>query len=457
LYSLAETCCPPPLRPLLNRVKSSPIGKRLVYNGFWVTLGTALGKGSAMLATVGLAHVLGREKLGEYNILMSSSMLLTFLAESGLSVTMTKFVPEFLVSDKEKVGRIIGMCYAFSLSVGMLIALFIFAMSSLLCEHVLKAPHLTGLMQFGGILLFLATLSSVQAGLLRGFQDFRGLASTETLLGIMKFLLVVFGAWLDGLRGAMIGYGTALVLGCIVGRWFIGHNTRKHGVHCDFRNAAKELPLVCRFSLPLAYGTALVVIVFWICDVLLVRYVGFSELAIYHAAWQIFMIIITLSTLGVHVFLPLLSETRAKKKRPLFNQILITFFCFNVGLTFAVCLPLLVCPSWFMGTIYGREFFDGGIVLTVLCIAAVLTAVEKVIMIFLIAEEQMWVYTIQRTIWACCYIGGAFTLLRCYELGALGIALAYLFALAVGLFITAVYAWRFSRRMHAACHQNMKQ
>lgn len=440
LPSLGRKICPKPLLTLLDRVGNSPVARKLASGGFWLVSGTVIGKGIAFLTGIVLVRILGREGFGEYGMLMSTSLLFLALADFGLGATMSKYVPELLVKDKDRAGRIIGLSYVFSLTIGVLISLFFFMTAPWFCEKILHAPKLSGLMQFSGLLLILSAFSLIQTGLLRGFQDFYHIAVSDILGGCFKFGLAVFGAWLDGLRGIMIAWGIALLLICIVNSLFIRINTRKHQVRWTFKNLRQELPILYHFSFPLLYFSLTSPIVFWICDTILTSRDGFSELALYTSARQIYLAIRIFAAVNNQVFLPLLSETKAKGNNVKYGKILKFYFVTNIFVSTMLALSVFVAAPQIMQLLYGPGFQEGGNGLMLLCLVAIILAMEDVVMVYLMTHDKAKIFLVQTTLWAVVYLSLAWVMVVNYHLGAFGVTLTYLISMVVRVSFTTLYA-----------------
>lgn len=444
--SLGKKFCPKPLLPVFERIEQSPIARKLAGGGFWLLSGTVVGKGIAFLISIVLVRVLGREGFGEYVMLMSTSLLFLALADFGMGTTMSKYVPELLVKDKDRAGRIIGLSYVFPMTIGVSISFFFFMAAPWFCGNILHAPQLSSLMRFSGLLLILMAFALIQAGLLRGFQDFYHVAVSDVIGGFLKFCLVVLGACLDGLRGAMIGWGAALLLICFINGFFIRRNARKFQVRCTFRNLKSELPVLYRFSFPLLYYSLVLTVVFWISDAVLASYEGFSELALYTSARQIFLIIRLFGVLSGQVFLPLLSETRAKGDAAKCGKIIKIHFVTNMTVTILLALPVLAGAPYVMQLLYGPGFQDGGYGLMLFCLTAIVLSVEDVAMVYLITRDRAGIFLVQTSLWAVVHLGLAWVMIANYHLGAFGIALTYLIAVIVRVSFTAIYACHVARQ-----------
>jgi O-antigen/teichoic acid export membrane protein len=204
----------------LNRVQQSPIGKRIVSGTFWSLFGAVIARGCSFISMVLIARNFGQEIFGEYGFIRSNIDSFSVFAVFGIGVTTTKYLSELLTTDKERAGRIVAMSYLFCLFSGIVIALLFFFIAPWICTKINSGQHLILPMRLGAILLFLSTLSSAQFGVMSGFQDFRNIARTNTITGIMSIPLLLGGGFLYGLIGIIIGFMILLFCNILCNSFF---------------------------------------------------------------------------------------------------------------------------------------------------------------------------------------------------------------------------------------------
>ncbi|MDR2171543.1 MAG: oligosaccharide flippase family protein, partial [Planctomycetaceae bacterium] len=264
LSTLADRYCPLMCRPILSRVQQSPIGKRLASGVFYLAFASVVTKGIGLISTILIVRILGRESYGEYGMLLSTSTLLVTIADFGLSFSVTKFIPELLVKDRERVGKIIALNYLSILVFSIFFAFILCIVSPWFCAYLLAAPQLTGMMRLATLMIVLASFAMIQKGILRGFQNFNGLALSEILASIVKMVFLVLGSYYDGLRGAMFGYGLGLLCENLLSSYFIHGNVKKYQIKYSFRKSHQELPILYKFSMPILFTSVISTITYWL-------------------------------------------------------------------------------------------------------------------------------------------------------------------------------------------------
>ncbi len=196
---------PSSLRDLWQRISNSPLGYRLAHGAFWAFAGTLFSRGLNLAAILLVARMLGKEGFVEFGIIQNTVNMFQTFAGLGLGWAATKFVAEYRTSDPAKAGRIIALSNLSALGTGVFMALLLYMLGPWLAYRTLAAPHLGGMLQVSALMLFLSTLTSTQNGAMAGMEAFRTIALISLISGIMAFPLIIGGAYVLGLEGAVWG------------------------------------------------------------------------------------------------------------------------------------------------------------------------------------------------------------------------------------------------------------
>jgi len=176
LKKIAYKYSPAAAHPFLTRIEASDIGSRLARGVFWSMAGAVISRGLMLCATVLVARMLGKTGFGELGMIRSTVGMFGIFAGFGLGLTATKLVAEFRSSDPSRAGRIISFSWKVAMLTGGLMALGLFVVATWLAEHTINAPHLTGVLRIGGLILFINALNGAQTGALAGFEAFKTIA-----------------------------------------------------------------------------------------------------------------------------------------------------------------------------------------------------------------------------------------------------------------------------------------
>ena len=422
LSSIADALCPTSLRPLLNRLEQSPLGKRIVSGTFWLVVGSGAAKAFGFLALLLTARILESKAFGEFELVRSTANMFLVFAMFGMGTTATKYVAEYLATDKERVGRIISLSYLFTTVVGGFISLLFYLFTPLLCEHVVQTPHLVREMQFGAVVLFLAAFLTNQMWMIGGFQDFRGMAWAELIAGFFKIPLYVGGAYFWGLKGVIVTFGLSLIVNIVLNVWIIGLNKRQYGIRNSYNSVLGELPVLWKFSLPSTLAGIITMPALWICGVLLIRHYDgdTTEFGVYTAALQIQLLLMYCPAMLVKVMLPMMCEAYGQKNWNRFRKLIVTNGVANIGTTVLISLPFCLFSGTVMG-FYGSGFTSGGNILIVFCLAAVTAGPDLVLTQVLTSQGRMWSVFGLNVIWVTALLT---TTILFLSLGYGGVALA---------------------------------
>lgn len=407
----------------------------MVWNG----LAEALARGLPVLGLILAARILGRAAFGEFGIAYSTAMMLQVFAVAGLGTTATTFVARWRMTDPERAGRVIVLCYGFSFLSGGLFLLGLAVGAERIAGTLLAAPELASELYIAGFLMFAVTLTAVQTGMLIGFQAYRDMAAANLVGGAASALLVAFGAHLAGVTGALWGLTCAQAIQALASAAVLQRAMRRDGVSPRFRLSPGELALLWRFSLPALLTVALWTVPTWTASVLLVRQPnGMGEMGLLAAANQWFSALMFVPGVLTQVLLPIYSERIGGDRQSEAGRLAIRSAHAVLLSMILLVVPMMLASPWIAG-LYGDEFRSGALVFAVLFLTTAIAAPWGALGNYLAAEERMWTRFSINVVWAVVLIVGALLLI---ERGALGVALATLFAYAVRTALTYAHLRR---------------
>ena len=251
------TCCPRILRTYLYRIEASEVGYRLVRGAFWSFVGAAISRGMMLMATIVVARLLGREIFGELGIIQSTIGMFAVFAGFGMGLTSTKHIAEFRKTDPERAGRVMMLTGVVALVVSTLMALVLAVLSPWLALRTLDAPHLAETLRIASLILLITAVNGAQTGVLAGFEAFKTIARVNFFVGICSFPLMVGGALLGGLNGAVWGIVACQAVNWGLNHWAIRCEARRADVPFSFSGCAGEMRVLWSFSLPMVLAGAL--------------------------------------------------------------------------------------------------------------------------------------------------------------------------------------------------------
>mgnify|MGYP000861028187 CR=1 FL=1 len=421
IRKIADTCCPYFLRPLFNRIENSPLGLRLARGMFWSMAGAAISRGLMLIASIVVARLLGKSGFGELGMIQTTVGMFGVFAGFGLGMTATKYIAEYRQTDPERAGRIIGLSGLVAMATGGLMALGLLVFAPWIAEHTINAPHLTGVLRIGGLILFISALNGAQTGALSGFEAFKTIAYVNLFVGLISFPILVLGTYLGGLTGAIWALAINLCFNWLFNHLALRKEARRFNVPFTLRKCGREMPIIWKFSLPAVLASSLVGPVNWLCATFLVNQPdGYGEMGIFNAANQWYAMLMFLPGLLGGVVLPVLSERLGQKDK---NQSMKTMF-FSIKANALFVMPLVALAgiaSPYIMSLYGAGFRDGWPTLVVVLLTAGLLAVQTPVGQIIAASGKMWLGFVMNMGWALVFIVSTLLLV---DKGSLGLATA---------------------------------
>lgn len=429
------------LKPFVARVLDSPLGYRLARGAFWSFLGTVISQGCGFAATVLVARMLGKEGFGELGVIQNTVGMFGVFAGFGLGVTATKHVAEFRLEDPAKAGRIMALCALFAVGSGGLIALALALLAPWLAANTLAAPHLAELLQIGALLLLFNALNGTQTGALSGLEAFKTIAIVNLWSGLSRFPLMVGGAYLAGVIGAVWGLVVSTGINWLLNHLALRRESRQAGVPFGvFQGCAQEWNVLYGFSLPALLSSAMVTPVQWGGMAMLVNQPGgYAEMGIFSAVLLFKGVMLFLgATMNAPLLAMVAHEQASSKSRLSRVNMLLTW---SLGVFMA--LPLLSFPE-LVPLIYGQEFAGKtatdtyALIVLVTCVIAYKQGLARV----LIANNLLWWGFFSNLIWGALLLISAYLLV---EWGAVGLAAAYAIAYVFNTIV--VLPWYLTMRL----------
>lgn len=391
----------------------------------WNVTGAILNNGANFLTNIAIANLLGREIFGQYGMIQSTLMTFVGIAQAAGGITATKYVAEFRSNNKERAGRILGLCSATTLVTGALATLLILLSAPWLATTTLKASFLTRPLQIASAVVFFTVVNAYQMGALAGLESYREWAVASGLLGPIQLAICSWSAWRWGLQGAVVG-----LLATAAARWWILHLALKREANrqcivLSFSGLWRERSILFRFALPAGIGSLSAAPAIWLANTFLAQQpAGYSQLALFSAALNLKNVVMFLPLLLNNVGMSLLNHHRGENderryQKVFWTNVLLTGSAAVVGAGIVGILgrPLL--------RLYGKTFPEGQHVLSLLLLVAVIEAVAMAFFQIIYSEEKMWL-----SLLGIMFPRDISLVLIAYELvplyGALGLGLAYM-------------------------------
>jgi O-antigen/teichoic acid export membrane protein len=386
-------------------------------------------QGLALLGSVVVARLLGREEFGRFDVVNGTVLMLGVFAGMGFGLTATKFVAQCRTSDPERAGRILGLSLAFTAVGGGVAALLLVLFARPLADQVLNAPALELPLKLAAALLFFTALGGMLNGALAGFEAFRAVAGVNVLRGALIFPLMLACAWQWGLPGAVLAQTLTSLAWCAAAGAALNRHRRPYGIRVQCRGLRVELPVLWSYSFPALLGGVLVTPFLWLASALLAnRPGGYSDLGLLGAANQWRNVLMLLPTIFTNVTLPIIASGLETEGSPDTERVMEI----SQGLAILSVVPAVVALVFGSDLIlrcYGRDF-TGGVPLFALMTAGVgIAGIGNAGNAAIQAHGRMWMAVLMNLSWSAVYMAVVAALVGPW--GGLALASGFLAAYAV--------------------------
>lgn len=422
---------------LLSYFQGEGLRARFQRGISWNVGGAVITHGANFVTNVVIANILGREVFGQYSIVQSTLLAFGGIAQAAGGITATRYVAEFRSRDKEKVGRVLALCFATTVITGTIATLVVLALSPWLANTVLKSPFLARPLRLAAAVVVLTVVNAYQVGAIAGLESYRSFAFASAIQGPLQLAICALSAWLWGLEGAVLGLAATAFARCLIFYLTLKKEAEKQQIIPRVLGFWKERPILMQYVLPAALSGLTAGPALWFGNTVLVRSShGYSQMAIFSAALNLRSVVMFLPILLNNVGFSLLNNHKGERDHARYRRI----FWANLGAIFLAVLCGALCVALagpYLLRLYGRNFSDGYPVLLILLFSAVVEASSMAFYVIVQSQDKMWI-----SFWGIvlprdfALATAAFYLASGY--GAIGLAFAYVLSAAVAASATLI-------------------
>jgi len=352
--------------------------------------GAILNNGANFLTNIAIANLLGREIFGQYGMIQSTLSTFVGVAYAAGGITATKYIAEFRSSDKERAGRVLGLCSATTMVTGTIATLLVLFSAPWLASTTLKAPFLAKSLQIAAAIIFFTVTNAYQMGALAGLESYREWAIANGLQGPIQLGICTLAAWKWGLQGAVVGLLTTSAVRWLILQLALKKEAIKQGIFIRYKGLWQERSILLGFALPAAISSLSAAPAIWLGNTFLVRQSGgYSQLALFSAALNLKNVVMFLPLLLNNVGMSLLNNQRGENNRLRYRKV----FWTNVLMTAASAIGGAV----FIGIsgshllrLFGKSFPEAFPTLVILLCCAIVESVAMAVYLIISSEEKMW-------------------------------------------------------------------
>lgn len=422
-----------------EQIKDRILTSKLFKDSFWAVLGSGIGNFLLLIAGIIIARKLGKDLYGEYGMVKTTMFQISNFAALGLGYTSTKFIAEYIARDKRFLRSIGQASLKISLLSSLILCALLFLFSDFISNNI-GEPQLSEPFKYLGVIIVFRTIGTSAGGILAGFKNFKFLALSNILSGIIMLFLGALLVFLYGLVGSLIALLTSQAVFCLINLKGVFIHFKQ--VQSNRRSFDKEL---FRYTFPVALQELTWFLSVWGASLILTKFSSLGELGLWSAASQWNAIVIFLPSVLVNVVISYLSGHLgdAQSHRKLVNRmLLINFMC--VLLPF-ICVFLL---SDIISSFYGSSFEGLGNVLNAIVFSTIFYVLSKVYESELISTGHNWSLFILRSCRDICILAALY-FSSLMTIGTSALVFAYIYIAAYAIYLIVIYCYYNSLIKHA--------
>jgi O-antigen/teichoic acid export membrane protein len=354
----------------------------------WSLAGALFARTLSLAATVGASRSLGTDLFGRFGFVHNTVSVFALVLGSAIAITATKRVADYAKTDHARASSEAYLNVLIGGLLGTVSALALFATAGFLAATTLGDPTLAPLLRLSSPLVVFSTVSTIVTGVLAGFERFRSLTVLSAVRGMVLLPLLIIGARVGSLPGALVGATLAEAAAAVVSCAYMRRV-------CGGRSAVRsrrggDLRGVWRVAVPAIVGTIVTQLSGWTTNAILVtRLDGYAQLGLFMAADRWRQLLLFVPSCTAPVVLPLLTSLRAtcdeRGYRTVFNITITT----NAAIVAAGALALLPLSRDEM-RFFGPEYAAGSNVLRLLVIGTIPVVLNTALGQVLVSLDRMW-------------------------------------------------------------------
>lgn len=375
---------------LTDSTASRSLRERFESGAKWNLASAILSHAANFLTNVLIARLLGRETFGKFGIVQSTMFTSAGIALVATGITATQYVAQHRLTNKAKVGRVLGLCSTVTLVTGLIATLMIWFSAPWLADRALQSPQLTGDLRIAAAFIFFSVINGYQTGALSGLESFKSLAIASGLQGIFQLSVCCAGAWKWGLEGALFG-----LLATAVIRWAIFHillrrDAAERGIAVLYSGIWQERSILTGFAIPAAICGMSAAPAIWFGNALLTRQRnGYSQMALFAAVFSFKSVTVFLPWVLNNVGMSILNSQKgigdiSGYRRIFWTNAAATASCAVFGALF------VAGTGHYLLRIYGKSFSDAYPTLLILMASAVIETIGNAAFQIVQSREKMW-------------------------------------------------------------------
>jgi len=332
-----------------RHLPTNSLRRGLAVGASWSLAGAVGSRGFVLVSNIVLARLLGKSMFGMFGIVLMTVVVFCQFASFGVSLTATKHLAELKETDPKRAGVVLSLVLLTGAFSVVLFGGGLLLVADWLASDVYNVDALTVPLMLGSGVLIANFATLMFQGALAGFEDFRTIAHSNVVQGILQLSLTVPLAYKFGIEGAVVGLAmawAASAVWCIV---MILRHCKRTGVRLGLRGVWGERRILWRYSVPsmltgMATGPAMIVgrsTMSGLPD-------GTAGLGGFQAAGNWRNVVLFIPRAVRRVTLPMLSRFKGADDPRRYLRALLANVALNGGVALVVSVPLILLSPFIM-------------------------------------------------------------------------------------------------------------
>jgi len=366
--------------------------KKIFKSSFWVLLGNSLGRLTILLTNIFAARLLTQDIFGQFTTLRTTVSMIVNIINGALGTVSIKKISESRARKNEQLPLLIVSAFIINIILIILVIIFIFLFSGwIIKSFFLGTPNFKEALYIGIFLLLGSSLSILAQGMIIGFEEFKKFAIICFIAPIISLPVIIYLIKFFGLYGAIWGVSIFYIfdfsLKFLLIYSFIKNLSFKGSITKIYNSSKGILSL----SLPLFLSIILNSWAFWYSKIVIIQDSGgFSDIAVFDAAFQWLTIIMILTGATTSVALPMLSNAFGKNDHKRLTKI----FYFNLGTNGIISIiiaGIFILFSKNIMLLYGSQYIKGTNILITLSLTAILFSISSLYNKYMVTYNKVWI------------------------------------------------------------------
>lgn len=431
----------------MTDTETRSISGRIWRGTAWTSGANILARIGTFLGNLAIIRLLGLDLTGQLGLIESWVGLITMFAVFGLNLAATKYVSQYLETDRERIGVITGtvLFWGGALAIGVCAAGYLLLLNlpspGLAPDTIWSTVQITlgGYFWLVLALVMMTSLRQLVAGIVYGLHAFRVFVWINLAVGLVSFPLsygLTARYALAGALGSRLSIGVfELILLAIALQGSLRRLAIRISIKNGFFHHTRQL---FNFSLPTLLGQLVVnPVQTFMFSFLATQPNGLAQVGLITTGQRLSSLTAFLPGAMATTVMPILSTEWGRGDRASFQQGVLS----ALRMLWLSSLPgvvfFLAATPTLLSLLYGPEFVVATTVTATLLVMQLLIAINETGDRILAAAGRMWLSTANNLIWLVLFLG--FALILIPQAQATGYVLAYL--LSFTIYICVQLGW----------------